>query len=125
MVGEVDGGRGCGATRSEGNDVSPSGTDWIAKIAPQTAPTRRIGDELILQNSETGAATVELKDLSYHWINEFVNITGADSITVAIDSDEASPGAIMMAQTSPTNPNLTIFLNLGICCSPCVMGIST
>jgi hypothetical protein len=97
MVGEVDGGRGRGATRREGNDVSPSGADWITEIAPQSTPTRGIGHELILQNSETGGVDVELKDLSNYWINESVNIAGADSIAVAIDSDEASPRAITVA----------------------------
>ena len=95
MVGEVDGGGGRGAPGSEGNDVATSGADWITEVAPQPASSRGIGHELIPQDSETRATTIEVKDLTYDRIDEPVNIAGTDSVAVTIYCDETSPGTVI------------------------------
>jgi hypothetical protein len=94
MIGEVDGGRSRGAASGESNDVATPGAYRVIKIAPQAATPRGIGNELTLQDSETRAAAIEVKDLTHNRIDEPVNVACTDSIAIPIDSDEASPGSV-------------------------------
>jgi hypothetical protein len=97
VIGEVNGGGGRGAPRGESNDVASPGANRITKIASQSAPPRRIWYELVLQDSETRAATIEVKDLTHNRIDAPENVASADPVAVSIDSDEASPGSIITA----------------------------
>ena len=51
----------------------------------------------MLQDSETRASAIDVKDLANHPIDKPVYVSCPDSIAVSIDSDKAPPGSIVTA----------------------------
>lgn len=75
----------------ECDDVSAASADRVSEIATQPASTRWIGDILRPEDAESGCSGLEKDHLTDDWIDETLNVSPTDSVTVSVSGDKTPP----------------------------------
>ncbi len=94
MIGEIHRTRRRVALWRKGDDVATAGAHRIRKVTPKPPAPGRIGDELLLEDTETGRPRRKFENLRHDRIRTTLEVAPENPVPIAIGRDKAPPRSV-------------------------------